>query len=456
MKAVVRVALAYFTFAPLQKWLAALGVLLVAIALVVRAVADEPGGGPLMLSIFGAIFIVLGPMFGGGVMLRIASSRPTMMLRPGARLRLLLGTTLALNIVVLLATLPFLLDPAVGPRGERMPSAADVFAIAWGAMALNWAGVFTLSALRFGLAFVWIVPVIGANLPRFVPRADLPEPATVLIAGLILWGAFAVWYLRSRSHRPMPPWNSASATTTGGFAFALPFRRSGSASAPPSPPHPRQLLHGEASLFTYVFIGAGQALMVVILFTWLVDRPEAREKALLGNLLFMALHFSCFGFAYWLVGRCRVLWLRAGLDRAGLLRHAEATGLLPMMVSTLTATAVIIVAQGLLRPDLLLAIALNALAQLTLAACLAYWGLSFTRSWSVGTTFESVGAFLLGLIGLIALGATSPPMRLVWAIALLVLFALLLRARALRRWRTLDWRVKRPRMNQPLGIRGRT
>ena len=40
-----------------------------------------------------------------------------------------------------------------------------------------------------------------------------------------------------------------------------------------------------------------------------------------------------------------------------------------------------------------------------------------------------------------------------WAIALLVVFTLLLRARALRRWRTLDWRVKRPQMNQPMGMR---
>lgn len=444
MRAVVRVALAYFTFAPLQKWLATLGVLLVAIALVVRVVADEPGGGPLMLSIFGAIFIVLGPMFGGGVMLRIASSRPTMMLRPGARLRLLLGTTLALNIVVLLATLPFLLDPAVGPRGEPMPSAAGVFAIAWGAMALNWAGVFTISALRFGLAFVWIVPVIGASLPRFVPRPDLPEPSTVFIAGLFLWAAFAAWYLRQRSHRPMPMWNSASPTPKAGVTTPSLSR---------SLPHPREWLLGGGSLLTHVIAGAGSVLLVVITFAWVMGQPVARDKALLGNLVYIGMHISSFTFGYWLVGRTRVLWLRAGLDRGGLLHHAETGGLWPAMVSALTAAFIIIITQVSLRPDLLVTIALNAMGQLALAACLAYWGLSFTRSWSTGTVLDCIGASATALVGLVALGATSPATRLMWAIALLVVFTLLLRARALRRWRTLDWRVKRPQMNQPMGMR---
>lgn len=456
MKAVVRVALAYFTFAPLQKWLAALGVLLVAIGLVVYAIADEPGGAALLLSIFGGILIVLGPVFGGGVMLRIASSRPTMMLRPGARLRLMLGTTLAMNIVVLLATLPFLLDPAVGPRGNPGPLTANVFAIAWGAMALNWAGVFALSSLRFGLAYVWIIPVVGSNLPRFIPRADLPDPSTVLIAGLILWGAFAGWYLRQRSHRPMPAWNPASTTPAEKF-WTTRFHKPANPATPRSRSQiRRQWLLGGGSLLTYVIVGAGQALLIVIMFVWLVGQPVARDKAMLGNLAYIGVQISGFSFAYWLVGRTRVLWLRAGLDRAGLLRHAETSGLLPALVSALTATLVIIIAQLSLRPDLLVTIVLNAVAQLALAAGLAYWGLSFTRSWSIGTVLECIGAFVLGLVGLNALGATSPATRLAWAIALLVLFALLLRARALRRWRTLDWRVKRPQMNQPMGLRGRT
>jgi hypothetical protein len=456
MKAVVRVALAYFTFAPLQSWLSALGLLLVAVGLAVRVAAAEPGGTALALSIMGGILVVLGPVFGGGVMLRIASSRPTMMLRPGARLRLILGTTLAMSIVVLLVTLPFLLDAPVGPRGNPAPVAADVFAIAWGAMALNVAGVFALSVYRFGLAFVWIVPVVGANLPRFIPRPQLPDPIDILIAGLLLWGAFAAWYLRRRSHGPVSVLNSGTGSSDG-VAPILRFHAPTRLSLPRSVPQARhQWLHAGTSLLNHVAVGAGQSLLVVILFLWLVDRPQARDDALMGNLLYIGVMASCFSLGYWLVGRSRTLWLRAGLDRAGLLRQAETSGLLPVMVSSLIATLIVTTAQASQRPDLMPTIALNALTQLVLAACLAYWGLSQTRSWSFKFVLECIALFVLVTSDLIVLGADRPPTRLLAALAVLTLLALWLRTRAMRHWRALDWRVKRPQMNQRWGMGTRT
>ncbi len=455
MKAVLTVALAYFNFLPLQRWLSSGGLLLVATSLPVRGFAGARGVA-LGLSISGAILLVLAPAFGGGVVLRQASSLAALSLRPHGRLRIFLGTTLALNLVVLLVTLPFLLDAPVGARANLPPSAADVFAIAWGFMALNWVSVFAVSRYQFGLVFLWIIPLVGANLLRFVPPQDLLEPVAALLAGLLLWGGSGIWYLRQRTHAPL--------------AFAGP--GTSTTEAPPSLPHflepaefpllrsmPRarqQWLSGGVSLRPSVMAGVGQALLVLVLLLWLVDQPMGRDKALLGNLPYMGVQIACFMGAYWLVGRSRVLWLRGGLDRAGLLRHAETNGLLPAMITSLSAALVIIVAQTWLRPDLLPTILLNALAHLTLCACLGYWGLSFTHSWSGGMAIESFGAFMLGAVGNIALGASRSPDFLLGAPAVLAILALLLRAHAGRRWRNLDWRVKRPQMNKGLAMGGRT
>lgn len=455
MKAVVRVALTYFQFAPLQSWLSALGLSLVCISLVVR-VAAGAGDAALTLAILGAVLVSMGPVFGGGVMLRHASSRSTMMLRPNARLRLLLGTTLAMLVVVLLVTLPFLLGTAAGPGNSRTPSIADVFAIAWGAMALNWVSVFALSAYRYGLAFLWIVPVVVINLLQLAPPAELPDPSLALVAGLILWGAFAAWYLRQHIDAPSAVVGIGSASTVD--ATALPrFLTSASTALPRTLSGARRKwLLGEISLLGGAAIGAGSALMVVVLFLWVLDMPVGMDKFFMGNLLYVGLLISCFSGGFWLVGRSRTLWLRGGLDRAGLLRHVEISGLLPAIVSGLATALVIVLTQLWLRPELLGAILLNAVANLALAACMTYSGLSCTRSWSIETVLELLGTWVLGFAGILLLGPKRSPGFLFLAIASLALLALLLRARALSRWRDLDWRVKRPQMNPTWATRART
>jgi len=455
MKAVLQITLTFFNFLPLQRWLSAAGLVLVAVALLTRILAGA-GGAALGCSIAGGILLLLGPVFGGGVALRQGSSLATLMLRPHARVRLLLGTTLALNLVVLLVTLPFLLDAPVGPRGNPAPSAVDVFAVAWGFAALNWVGVFAVSRYRFGLLFLWIIPIVGANLLRFLPPGEVPDPMVALVAGLILWMAFAIWFLRQRSHAPLA-FVGLGASSTEAPPPVPHFLASASPSMPRSMSQARQQwLTGGLSLLPNVVVGAAQAALVLILLFWLLDQPVGRDKALLGNLVYMGVHIGVFLGGYWLVGRSRALWLRGGLDRAGLLRHAETNGLLPALLTLFTAALVIIAAQAWLRPDLLTTILLNALAQVLLGLCLAYWGLSFTHGWSLTMAIESLGAFMLLLVGNIALGASRSPPFLLRSMAVLALLALLLRLHAHRRWRHLDWRVKRPRLNQGLAVRART
>ncbi len=454
MKAVIRVAQAYFTFAPLQSWLSAIGLSIVAVSLLVRLLAGA-GTGALVLAIIGAALVAMGPVFGGGVILRQGSSRSTMMLRPYARLRLLLGTTLAMNAVVLLVVLPFLLDQPAGPGGHPAPAVADMFAIAWGAMALNWVCVFALSAYPFGLALLWIIPLVAVGLLRAAPQQQMPDPVVALFAGLILWAAFSVWYLCRRSHGPSLALGMTFPASSAGWLSR--FLTSAHPAAPRSLPEAQQKwLFGDASLLNHAFVGAGSTLLMVILFFWLLDGPLARDKALTGNILYIGLLISCFSAGYWLVGRSRALWLRTGLDRAGLLRHAEVTGLLPIMASALASILIIILTQHWLRPDLLITILLNAFALVALAACMAYAGLSFTSSWSIPTVLAFIGTCVLALAGILVLGANRSQDFLVVSIALLASLALLLRALALHRWRSLDWRVKRPQMNPPPGMRVRT
>lgn len=455
MKAVIRIALTYFTFSPLQSWLCAIGLSTVAFSLLVRLVAGA-GPGAMALAFIGVALVCMGPVFGGGVILRHGSSRHTMMLRPYARLRLLLGTTLAMSVVALLVVMPFLLDKPADPQGNRAPAIADVFAIAWGVLAMDWICVFALSAYRLGPALLWIAPVVTVNLFRYQPPQQVPAPVVALVAGVGLWAAFSAWYLRRRSHGPSLAAGIGSLATNDA-GLRSPFLPSTTPPAPRSLPEARRKwLFGDASWTNHALIGAGSTLLVVVLLFWLLDRVPAREKSLTGGLLYIGLLISSFSCGYWLVGRSRALWLRTGLDRAGLLRHAEVAGLLPVVITALASILIIVLTQLWLRPDLLVPILLNALAQMTLAACLAYAGLSFTTSWSVETVLGFIASWMLGMSGFILLGAGRSPRYLVVAIALLSGLALLLRTNALRRWRSLDWRVKRPQMNPPPWMRART
>jgi hypothetical protein len=188
MKAVLRVTLAYFTFVPLMSWLGVLGALLLALGVIIHLSGGGQHGGALVPAIFGSSLIGIGPVFSGGAVLRYASSLTTMMLRPRARVRILLGTTLALTLVALLITIPFLMDPPI-TNGRPSPEPALIFQVAWSAMALNWTCIFALSRYRYGVVMIWLVPAIATQVFRHVPEPDLPEPSTLFAAGILLWAA---------------------------------------------------------------------------------------------------------------------------------------------------------------------------------------------------------------------------------------------------------------------------
>jgi hypothetical protein len=444
MKAVLRVTLAYFTYVPLMSWLALLGVPLLLLGVILHLAGVGQNGGALAPAIFGAVLIGIGPAFSGGAVLRYASSLSTTMLRPQARPRLLVGTTLALTLVALLATIPFLVDPAT-TNGRRPPEPAQVFQIAWSAMALNWTCVFALSRYRYGLVFIWLVPAVVSNLFRYIPEPELPEPSTLFAAGLVLWAGFSAWYLRRRTHGPVMGWNAGGmtqldgATPPGSFysPIKLPVPRSAAQAF-------RQLLLGGVSTFNYMVLGAGQALFIVIAFAWLTGRPGARETAALGNVLYIGVLMSSFMMGYWLVRRSRSLWLRTGLDRAGLFRLAETSGLFPALLSFASATAVIVIAQLWLRPDLLPTIALNAVVQLAFATTLAYWGLSWTRGWTFLVVLECGGMLALNIANLSLSRANGSFKNGLIALAVFCFTAVLLRVYAKHRWLGLDWRVAMP------------
>lgn len=452
MKAILRVALTYFTFSPVQAWVSLIGLLLIAFGAIVQIVMQEPGG--LALSMLGAALLALGPFFGGGIMMRQLSCLRTMSLRPGVQLRLLLGTTLAMLIIVLAVTLPFLLMSGVSPGGKPLPAARTVFYIAWGVLALDWAGTFTISATR-ALPLFWVFPVLAIPLLTSMSPEQLPDPVLALVAGVVLWGVFAGWYLRQRMYRPVAQWVLGGPPSRDSTPAATSPAQARQGPPPSAPQARRQWLWGHTSFRVLLAVGMGHALLIVVLFTAVLDSP-ARGKSLLGNILYFGVMMTCFISGHALVGRSRLLWLRAGLTRSGLLRHAETCGLLPALVTFLGAALVIVTTQWIARPDLLATIFLNALAQLSLGLCLVYWGMSFTHEWSVGTVIEVACGFVLWLVATIMLGPIRSPSFLMGSVAALALLALLLRVHAHRRWRNLDWRVKRPQLNAGWAMRPRT
>lgn len=449
MKAVWRVALAFFTFVPLQSWLAAIGAMLVAIALVVQLVTlGRFDGFSMLFALLGAVLITMVPGFGGGAVLRHASAMPSLRLRPHGRERVLLGATLAITVIALLAALPFLIGEPGGRTG-RAPSPMTVFLVGWSAVALNWIVMFALSGLRWGFSLVWILPVVSLNLPRYLPQAAWPSPPTLFAAGLAAWVLFALWYLRAREFRPAVQWNSGGQQQDGAITGPAAYVRG---AAPSSPAQAlRQLLNGSAPWITHFLVGAGQALLVLGVF-WFVSwqgPPSMRHTMLMSGFFYIGMLITCWHWGYGLVRRVRMLWLRTGMDRAGLFQLAQKQGTTPILLMWAGSLFVILAAQLTLHPEQAQTILACAAVQSMLGTCLFFHGLASTRGWGVQAFFEAVGWFVLGMLAIIfaaparlaapGLSPSLPMLSIVFV--LLALLAVGMRWRAQRRWLTLDWRV---------------
>jgi hypothetical protein len=145
--------------------------------------------------------------------------------------------------------------------------------------------------------------------------------------------------------------------------------------------------------------------------------------------------------------RARMLWLRAGLDRAGLFVLGERTAIYAGGLMLLSAAVMLTTYSIAVRPELAMAILVFVIAQLAFATALLYFGLSLTRGWTVTDIFGGIGLGLLWILQMILLlpqNIIARPTVAPVVIGISLLLALLLRLHARGRWLSADWHLVRP------------
>jgi hypothetical protein len=453
MSAVLRIALAYFELVPVQRWVNLGGLLLVllgALPLVASDGDDDLAGSVFAIALIGVVLILLTPGFAGGAALRLASARSKLHLRPHGQWRVLLGSTLALTLLAGVATLPALgaqLFDAVHGTGvpPRIPRPLESFQVAWAVMALSWIGMFALSRSPVAMFLFGLVPIMGIQLARFA-RGWFPGLTGdhVLVVGLGAWGLFSLWYLttqniRRPSNLPSFSWKTGGEYSPFQFFLRIDDLRPEPASRATAV---SQYLFGCASRRLFVLNGIWIAAIFLV-----VAMMGAHERTVgPGQMLFMLpfLAFFCAAMGYTTARRARFLWLRAGVDRAGLFSLASRLGLLGAL-STWGTVAGTVALFAILRepahaPGVLLFIA----AQAAAATCMFYAGLAIVTDWAVRDVLLVIGLVIQALLQVSILGPNQVGDVVFPWTTLLVLasaLALLLRWYGRRQWRALDWQV---------------
>jgi hypothetical protein len=430
VKAVVQVALGFFSFTGLQIGLTAFGLaILIPAALVMMARADPSAtiGVATAVGLPGAFLVVVIPLWAGGTALRYASTPTLLHLRPFGRLRLLLGATLAITLVAMVVTV-------------ALPTTYYFLAFfgMWGYTAGAWLVVFFASSWRLLYMVVPPAVVFAAIFLKPWLTSGATDPLAFFAVMLAAWLAFAVWYGRARKIS-RPTWfDDRSPIGFGDFTFGGQERVAVTAVAPSRSLALRAHLLGWVSKFQAMAAGAIPA--VLILGMTLVTPAQ---EDLLSFLLILTMFQGSVG--YMVARRARRIWLRSGHDRASLFRLTERITLPRSLLAYGTAAAILLLASLPGRQDEAPVLILYAVAVTVLAAGVFYFGLSLTRGWS---GIDGVIVFVLFVLCMPVNNsintdqAHSIESHWIWIeAAMFGVMALLLRWHALRRWRALDWRV---------------
>lgn len=429
MKASLRIALTLFSYQAVQSWVILVCAIGAVIGVLVR-VYDVTG-------VF-VTFLLMSPAFFGGMALRTISSPTALHLLPYGRRRMLLGATGTITLVALIWTTPVTVFQLLGLRTPDGSSMFDLpppgtFLSGWGVTALVWVWSFFASRHRYLFGFSWIpfgltIQLIGQLHLRPDLRANV-----LFVAGAVAWVGLALWYLQTPS--VMRPFE-ASDRARGGP------RRPRIDQAPvPRPLALHKYLAGTWSLWPQVLTGTAITLL------WLVVNrllDGTNRELPVDYLLFIS--FASFWSSPQLVRRARLVWLRAGLDRAGLFAATERHALRAMLALLGLPTVILVATSLVQRPDLTAAILLFAATQWVVSFCFLQAGLAETRGVNLETVLVFGGLVVLFLV----MSITLQPYRgayLATYLATIAVFgglALLLRRSASRAWRTLDWRVAGP------------
>jgi len=445
MSAVLRIALAAFSIVPLQRALNLIGAAITVPALVWELV--HPAHAPIatFTMFMGILLIVLTPFFGGGAALRYASTKSLLHLRPHGRARMLLGAALAITLIAALVALPMFVLQWLQPSGARLPvPGGTLLPVMWLCTVLAWIGVFGFlggpPALR---PLLFLIPFAIGPIVRYVGTSSFGVMCFALVA-LAAFLAFPFWYaLTDTVKRP----GMGGDPAVGSFGSA-----SWQGLQLESQPLPsrtgvlRHYLMGSATLATPLLSG-----FVMVLFMALVSAmPLFVGRPFRGMNPFLFLMLGILGMSaatqgHILARRARLLWLRAGQDRAALFALARREGLIFTAMIYAFPLVVVLGAAVYSQPERTGEHLAFVAAVLTSAICLLHAGLSTTRNWA----FPDIALMTIMVVVQITMVALAHPgaeNSIAWALGFTAGFAVLtavLGAHARRRWLLLDWRVMR-------------
>lgn len=456
---ILRLALLWFDFLPLQRWLNAIGAALLLLGALPLLTGSTPGIAPLGVML-GTVFIALTPLVAGGTTLRFTSTRLLRHLRPHGRLRLLLGATLAVTLLALLFLVAQLLLREMLPP-LRSADAFDplraaplnVFLACWSVCALWWMLSFIASGWRLiGVAFwlaalsIWLLgKMLTLSVGDFLAGLN-PGPLPAFVLALACWTAFAAWYVRATSIRSTI-WQPDDEQSTSKPAAARAAPEAGEGMDPGalrSQAEATFLLGSPRSTLNQLI--AGLAIAAAFLLVTLLVLRNHRTPLELIYVALPVLAMSCTAVGFGVVGRARYLWLRTGSDRTGLFARSERLGLSAALPRLAGGCAIIGIALVAMQRE---SVADMVLAAVTLAAFSVsafYAGMAMTRGWTAEYWLVNLGlvALLAVLAFLLRPGRDLPVGVVLGAWGFLALLALLARTWAQHRWRDLDWRVSGP------------
>lgn len=455
MNAVLKIAFTYFDMAVIQRFTNALGL----IALVMAGAAIPMSGSAsdskivFGMSIFGAACILIVPAFAAGLGLRQASQPVLVHLRPRARLYLLLGSTLAVTLFALVATLPsFAVELYFAVRdfdrgALRFPPPLVAFGFTWTVAAVTFIYMFAASRSVLGMMTFWLLPIALAQLPRYIDElATVISLWQVVAAGLLVWALFAAWYLRAGTISA--PVENYSSSRTDGETSPFQWLLASENARTDQPTRSTAIWHylfGCASIRLFVITGLWIAALFVLM-QFFSPHVNARRGQML--LMLPMISFFIGTVAYNSARRARLLWLRAGLSRATLFPLVEREALRATLTTWAIIAAAGLIMAALPDPSRLPQLLMYAAAQFVVALVAFYAGIAIVKDWHIGdmVLFIFLGVLFVaqmapGIESLRdgSLGRVSATILLVAAI-----LAVALRYHAVRRWRGLDWRLARP------------
>jgi hypothetical protein len=453
VNAALRIALAYFQMLSLQRWFNLAGLLLLAAAAAVTLFGNGPGNAKTVFTLctFAIVMILLIPGFGGGMAMRIAS-RPTVVhLRPGGRLKVLTGSTLAVTMLALIACIPSLAAHAYGALHQvdprRFGQPLQLLAFFWGVAALGWIAMFATSRTMWLAVSFPLVPLAAMQMPLVFQRYPAFTPLHFFAIGLAAWVAFGSWYLRAERIRP--PRQRRFADPAAGMGYQWLLSRKDELTADTPAKAIACYLLGTSSKRAHILTGIWTALIFVAV-SFLTARAGAMRADLLAFMLpFLAVQCAVAGFVT--ARRARSLWLRNGLPRQGLFGLGEKHGLQSTMLTWGIVAVVAAACMIAAVPGEALQFLVYIAGQALFAACLFYLGMALVKNWSLSDVILCLAAVLLLAVQMAfahpvnGLRDPQPTITLLAGAALL----LPLRAWARHRWLGLDWRLVRPARLDP-------